>query len=468
MTLPTLFAAVIALATFCLAVVLPSADPDTYWHLASARWMVDHGQLLTRDPFSSTAANAPYSVGEWAGELVWYAAYLAGGWQGIAILRALVVAVTAFFTAQIVLLVQARPVFAIAPLLAALAIGKTTWTDRPQLFTLALFSLFLFVLLRSRLVTEARGRELWILPPLLLLWTNLHGGYAIGLALITLFGIDAVLRRAPPWRTLLAVLVAGVVLSTLNPEAFGPLGAAGHVTNPPRFIAEELPPDLFTPQGFTFGLLLVAALASAILAPDKFALIWVILLVPLIWLGLSAQRHLPLAAIPLAAYVAAAAPPALRHLWPSRGTGAAAASASRIAGPIAAGILLVAALAAVVVAVGLAPRAPDETAYPAAALAALRTAPRELLNEYDWGGYLIWNAPERPVFIDGRLFLYVPDVDNDYRALLELHPGFRAVLDARHVGTVLLRPDRPLVAYLVDAGWTVLARDERFVLLRRT
>ncbi|OLC55833.1 MAG: hypothetical protein AUH85_08320, partial [Chloroflexi bacterium 13_1_40CM_4_68_4] len=371
MTLPTLFAALLAIATFCLAVVLPSADPDTYWHLASARWMVDHGKLLTRDPFSSTAANAPYSVGEWAGELVWYAAFLAGGWQGIAILRALVVAVAAFFTSQTVLLLQPRPLFAIAPLLAALAIGKTTWTDRPQLFTLAFFSVFLFVLLRARFLGGGR-RELWILPPLLLL------------ALVALFAIDAMLRRAPRWRTLLAVLVVGAALSLLNPEAFGPVGAAGHVTNPPRFIAEELPPDLFTLQGFTFGVLIVAALASAIIgAPSTFArrleaepefgrgegahLLWAILLVPLIWLGLSAQRHLPLAAMPLAGYVADAAPRALRRLWPARGTSAGAARVERVAPPIAAGILLVATLGAAAVAARLAPRAPDETAYPAGA-----------------------------------------------------------------------------------------------------
>ncbi|OLC55832.1 MAG: hypothetical protein AUH85_08315 [Chloroflexi bacterium 13_1_40CM_4_68_4] len=71
------------------------------------------------------------------------------------------------------------------------------------------------------------------------------------------------------------------------------------------------------------------------------------------------------------------------------------------------------------------------------------------------------------MFIDGRLFLYLPEVFDDYRRVLELRPGFGAVLDARHVDTVLVRPDRAVAAYLQDAGWTVLARDDRFVLLRR-
>ncbi|HYY54265.1 MAG TPA: hypothetical protein VFA01_02695, partial [Candidatus Dormibacteraeota bacterium] len=105
--------------------------------------------------------------------------------------------------------------------------------------------------------------------------------------------------------------------------------------------------------------------------------------------------------------------------------------------------------------------------YPVVALAALRSSPREMLNEYDWGGYLIWNAPEHPVFIDGRTFVYVPVVLDEYRRLVELRPDFRAVLEARRIQTVLLKPDRPLVAYLRDAGWMVLSQDARAVLLRR-
>src|SRR5439155_7809313 len=92
MTFAALLGIVLAGAAFSLAVVLPSVDPDMYWHLASARWMVEHGQLLTRDQFSSTVPGAPYAVGEWLGELVWYAAYLSGGWPAIAILRAVSVA----------------------------------------------------------------------------------------------------------------------------------------------------------------------------------------------------------------------------------------------------------------------------------------------------------------------------------------------------------------------------------------
>jgi hypothetical protein len=43
--------------------------------------------------------------------------------------------------------------------------------------------------------------------------------------------------------------------------------------------------------------------------------------------------------------------------------------------------------------------------YPKKALDFLKTQPLSdnMLNEYGWGGYLIWKLPERKVFIDGRM-----------------------------------------------------------------
>ena len=89
------------------------------------------------------------------------------------------------------------------------------------------------------------------------------------------------------------------------------------------------------------------------------------------------------------------------------------------------------------------------------------------MNEYDWGGFLIWRVPERPVFIDGRLFVFLPDVLTDYEEMVFVRPRWREELDRYAIGAVLLHPDRPLVAALRDQGWAVLTQDANAVLLRR-
>jgi hypothetical protein len=441
----------IASAAFAIAISLPGGDPDTYWHLASGKWMVDHGQLLRADVFSSTVNGAPYSVGEWLGELVIYGAYLLGGWAGIALLRATLVAVGAFFITRVALRAAPAP-FAIAVTAIALALSEITWTDRPQLFTFALFPLLLELLVVAR---AGRTRLLFAVPPLILLWTNLHGGYALGLALVAIFGAEAILtrRNAIPFAAA-AVLALGA--SFVDPGSLGLGAAAAHATSPPRFILEEAPPDVLRPSGFVFALFGLATLGLALARGGT--LLDALLLVPLFWLGLSAQRHMPYFALAATPFIAAG----VSDLWWRW------RPASRFAMPRPVIVGVGAGLVAIVaVSVATAPFAPDESRYPTAARAVLAATSGNLLNEYDWGGYLIWRVPERPVFVDGRLFPFLPNVFTEYEEMVFVRPGWREQLDRHAIAQVLLRPDRPLVTALRDLGWTIVAEDATAIVLQR-
>jgi hypothetical protein len=317
---------------------------------------------------------------------------------------------------------------------------------------LALFPLLLELLFAAR---AGRTRLLFVVPPLILLWTNLHGGYALGLALVAIFAAEAVLtrRNAVPFA---AAAVLALAASFIDPGSLGLGAAAAHATSPPRFIVEEAPPDVLRPAGFVFALFGLATLGLALARGGT--LLDALLLAPLFWLGLSAQRHMPYFALAATPYIAASLS-ALWFRW---------RPASRFALPRPAIVGVGAGLVAMVAAsVATAPFAPLETQYPTAARAKLGATSGNLLNEYDWGGYLIWRVPERPVFIDGRLFLFLPDVLTEYEEMVFMRPGWREQLDRHAIAQVLLRPDRPLVVALRDAGWTVVAEDATALLLQR-
>lgn len=443
----------LAALAFTVAVAAPSADPDTFWHLASGRWMLDHGTILRGDVFSATVRGTPYALGEWLGEVGLASIFQAGGWAGLAIARAALVAVAAFALARLARRGGAPPAAAFAVAALALAATRGQWADRPALVSLALVPVVLELLFAAR---AGRRLALVAIPPLLLLWAQLHAGYVLGLALILAFAVEAVLLRRRDARALGLTLLAATALSLLDPETFGLAGAAGHVLAPPRYIVEELPPDVLTPAGAVLAGFLLATLAIAL--RDGAGLLDLLLILPLGWLALSAQRHAPyllFAATPLVAAglgrtVAALPRPRLRPL----------------PAPAAAGLALLLVAGALASALG-APQAPDERSYPAAAVPLLRAGSGTLLHEYDWGGYLIFRVPERPVFVDGRLFPYLPTVLRDYRDAVDLRPDWRAVLARYDVRSVLLRPDRPLAVALREDGWRVAASGPVFVLLER-
>ena len=445
----------LAAAGFTLAVGFPTGDPDTYWHLASGQWMLDHREILRTDIFSSTVSGRPYSVGEWLGEIVLTLVFNAGGWAGLAIFRALLVGVAAFFLARLSRRGGAPLVAALLVVVWALVFSKTRWTDRPAIFTFMLFPVVLDLLYSAR---AGSRRALVAIPPLILLWANLHGGYAVGIALVLAFTIEALLRRRPDVVPLALTLGASIALSFADPETFGVAGAAAHALAPPRFISEEAPPNVLEPSGFIFAAFVLATFGVALVYGG--GLLEALLLVPLLWLGLSAQRHLGFFVFAATPFVALGGARIYTRLRP----GGAPLRPLPPAAAAALAVLLVG--GALLSAIG-APRDPDEHAYPAGAIAALKTGSGTLLNEYDWGGFLIYRVPERKVFVDGRLFPYFPAVLTDYRDAVELRADWKDVLAKYDVREALLMPAKPLAVALREDGWKVRAEGPNFVLLAK-
>jgi hypothetical protein len=443
----------VASAVFIFVVRLPSSDADTYWQLATGRWILDHAQLLRQDVFSSTVAGSDVGIGQWLGQVAFAGAFAAAGWSGIAILRATLIGVATFFLVRLARRGGTQWWISLPLVVAALLVSRIVWPDRPQLFTLALFPALL-----ELLVSAAPGfsRRLLVLPPLFLVWTNLHGGYLLGLAVVAIFALDALLtagRRAMP---LAATAVACVVVTFANPAPLELAGAAREdFLHTPRFLAEFLPPDVVTPTGALFAAFVMLVIGSALLRGGS--LREAMLLAPLLYLAFTAQRQMFFFCFAATAFLG----PRLLTLASRRPTFALPAPL-RLPAAVA---LLIAALAS---AFG-APARADDRDFPAAALDTLRGETGVLLNEYAWGGYLIFNLPERPVFIDGRYAPYLGGVLDDYQRLVGLRPGWRDLLAKYDVGELLLEPQRPLAVALREDGWRVRSSDTdgRWIVLAR-
>jgi hypothetical protein len=464
----TITAGLFATAAAALALLSAPADSDLFWHLASANWMLDHGALLDRDVFSFTRAGVPYQTGQWLGELILGLVFREWSWLGLVVLRAIIVGAATFFACRAIGRMQPHVGWATLPAILVILESRAIWGDRPQLFSLALFPLVFDVLLATRL--DGNARRLLVIPPLFLAWANLHGAFTAGLALVVVFVVEALIRRD---RTLLrgfgSVGLASVLASFVNPAGFRAIAAgASYASAAGSLVAEEGPLDVLTARGAIFAAFLLASLGAALLLGREgidrrvgpSALLWTGLIVPFALLGLAIQRQAPFACIVMAPFVASAVPTVL---------GRVTALPPRVP-VLAAGAFAVLAISALALEAALAaPRAPDLARYPQSALAPLSGTAGNLFNEYDWGGYLIYAAPDRPVFIDGRGgILFVPDVLADFQDAVRLRPNYRDVLAKWDIKVALVRPDRPLAVALREEGWRVVAeQSDLWVLLER-
>ncbi len=108
--------------------------------------------------------------------------------------------------------------------------------------------------------------------------------------------------------------------------------------------------------------------------------------------------------------------------------------------------------------------------YPIVALTHLQSIPNHarVLNDYDWGGYLIWNARQVPVFVDSRVDIFeYSGIFADYLDIMGLKNSLE-LLGKHNIEYVLFARDKPLTYLLRNsAGWRVIYQDNVAVLFER-
>ena len=178
---------------------------------------------------------------------------------------------------------------------------------------------------------------------------------------------------------------------------------------------------------------------------------------------MTAARHTPFFAVASAPYLAARGPEAVAAIAAGLRIRPRLPALRPSVPPVA--VDVVTALLAIVAVFGgaaTARAAPNLDPYPLGALSSLPSGPG-LLNDYDWGGFLIWYAPATPVFIDGRLFPYTGDALRDYDTVVAVGPTWREVLARRGIRTLLVKPGSPLAVRARDLGWSIVSEATRYV-----
>ena len=90
-----------------------------------------------------------------------------------------------------------------------------------------------------------------------------------------------------------------------------------------------------------------------------------------------------------------------------------------------------------------------------------------MFNAYNWGGYLQWELPEYPVYIDGRADLFGEKIIADWWTVVNGHKEAIPILDRWEVQFVILEPGWPILETLSEKGWHVRYRDELSVIMER-
>jgi hypothetical protein len=475
-------------------------DAGTGWHIRNGEQILRTHTIPHTDVFSSTMSGHAWCAWEWLYDVVIAALHHWLGLNGVVFFTGLVIA--ASFSIALLVGLKNGGGLPITMALLVLSIGAASihFLARPHVLSWLLAVIWLQLLDSDANATSPRRfhRSFWY-PLLMLFWTNLHGGFLLGLMLLTLYGlgglIELVLASEAEDRRLIhaklnyfaAAGFLSLAASLINPFGYKLyLHIYEYLTN--RFLMDHI--DEFLSPNFhggaqqCFAALLLVTLVAIASAREKLTPARVLVVVFAAYSGLYSSRNLPVSSILLTLIVAPILSKAVANAAESRAVvsplrkifGRASSFSNRMN-------LMESSLhghmwAVLFVILGVticihggrvgnqhwmnsgfsAERFPVE----ATSVIASRGIRGPIFCPDYWGGYLIYRLyPQSKVVIDDRHDLYGEKFLEQYLQTVHVRPGWNQLLDRQRVNWVLAPTQSSLANILKESPQWKMEYEDR-------
>ena len=386
------------------------ADLDFWWHLKTGQIIWQQKAFQDKEIYSFTAAGRPYVDHEWLFQVIQYALYSNGGALAVILFKCALLSAAYLLVARHLIRLGSGYLPALILLSLSICAGRPRFIERPEIFT-ALFLVIVYLLIDSSL-RSGKGKRLWWILPVIVVWSNIHAAVILGLVVEFAFLAGIATERFLSksgygvWypesgrvvASLAVVSLLSIVVTGINPCGYQVLQVPFQLTS---IIDSGLlkNQEWQQPSPLQLPFFYICALAGLFLHAINFRKLHVtgfLLTAFFAYISLKYVRNIGLFAILMPLLVA----PYLSEVRTRL-------SEYRLILMMAAGVLLFFILW----------RSPFEfgtgqaSYFPEQMVRFTRDQNLQghMLNSYAFGGYLIWRLyPERKVFIDGRNEVYLP------------------------------------------------------------
>jgi len=456
-----------------------SIDSDLGRHLALGDYILDSRTVPTRDLFSHTLPNQPRPPYEWFSQVLFALAYRLLNLDGVILFAAIAIALTFALTFRLANRRSGFPVTAFLITFIAVGAASIHWLPRPHILTLLLLAIWLEQLERLR---KGEPVRLFILPLMMLLWANLHGGFVFGLlAWVAYFAgwfVERWQKKASneTGKNLLIAGTTSLIATIITPDLWHNWEAV--LNNRSTFIlsrtVETMPPQFTDPAMHPFVVLLLLTLVLFILNWKGLSAGHIFLLAGLGLMSVLMARNIPLFAV--------ASVPILTQFMrePLSRFKAWAQIEGRMSkfGSPSLGYAIPLITVLIVVALFVSNQQKTRNSFfqfnpqvfPVQAVDWLEDHPQQgnMFNEFNWGGYLLYRTwPEQLVFVDSQTDFYGEPLMRNYEKIITTQGDWQNLLDEYEVAWVIIPAKAPLTTMLIGSDdWELLYRDEIAVIFK--
>ena len=476
-------------------------DADVGWHIRNGEYILDHHAVPHHDLFSFSKPGAPWYAWEWLSDVLDGSLFRLAGLKGVVLAAGLAIALFGISLVRRILRTGVN-LFA-AMIVALLGVGTASlhYLARPHIFTLLLLSGCMWLVETDLDGSASRKRIYWLIP-IVCVWTNLHGGFLVMVAVLGVIAaglaVEALLKSSgelasPTLSSLIhnanwsqtmryaGLTAACAAVSLVNPYGWG---LHKHIVEYMRsdwimnVVQEFRSPSFRGETMLQFEVLLFCGLIAAGALFRRRRVAQGLLILFFSYLALSSARHVPLfvaATLPLIASEVA-------EWWTAFTRNAPKGSLRKILNQMAEDSLpgfrrtSVWPVAFVVALMFIGKPIKWPADFPAEVFPVEMVKTHEaqivasrVLTTDQWADYLIFRNPARQrVFVDGRSDFYGPEVGNQYIQLLNGAWDWERTLNKYQFTMALLPVEQPVVQLLKQKpDWRVIQDDGKRILLER-
>jgi hypothetical protein len=451
-------------------------DADTGFHIRTGEYILKTLSIPSQDIFSFHAPPPSWTYHEWLSAAIMAIVHRSFGLTGIVIFFSFLISLSYFLFFKI-LKVNNNILLSVFFTLLVLLSSKIHWLARPHIFSMLLMIIWYYVLDEY----QYRDRNyLFVFPPIMLLWVNLHGGFLVGFILIGIYLFGNIVNfitsndfekdiYRKKTKLLGLTTVACVFVCLINPFGYHILLFPFKLVSN-KFIMDHvrefLSPNFHEPLLFKYFLLLMFVIFA--LSAVKTNLIELLLILMFTNMSLYSVRYIPLFGI-------IAAPILLRQLRKmlecsngriseffkkrSENISTIDSSSRGYLWPIAA-IILVAFFAKT----GIIGFKFDKKTKPIAAVEFLKKEKisGNMFDNDEFGDYIIYAVwPEYRVFFDGRNDMYGVSICKEYSKVASVMPGWNEVLKKYDINWVIFNANSTLSLFLMQrSDWKLIYADK--------
>jgi len=512
------FVALLGSLAFTALSVRLLGDAGIGWHIRTGQLILATHGVPHVDPFS-TMSMRPWFAWEWLYDVLAGWLESAAGLNGVVLFTALIIALVFSWTFRLLVRRDTNILVALILVLLAASASMIHFLARPHVVSW-LFTVAWFWILESSekkcagshpdsgRTAASHTRLLWLLPWLMLVWVNVHGGFLLGFALLAIYWFSAAwqwlklkegrfedaLQKIDAGKRARALTIIGLlsaVATLVNPYGFTlHVHIYRYLSN--RFLMDHI--DEFQSPNFHYvaqkcfaALLLLTLVAVAVKRREVGGSQGLVVLLA-VYSGLYASRNIPVSSLLVILVIGPWLSDAMQTLverWRAVRLRSPTAMPflqrmqaieSNLQGhlwPVAAIVLTcwITAHGGKLDATPLMDAQFSAKRFPVAAVNYLekQNVPGPLVSTDSWGGYLIYRLyPRVRMVVDDRHDFYGEEFLKSYLKMVRVEPGWEEFLDEHRAQSVLAPKNSALANILLETpGWKAIYTDDMAVVVAR-